>query len=141
MFYLEAYKFFKRKLVCILLIVIFSLIIIPQISNAMDFMSYYEEYQQRIDVFENHNGVLTDAGAEKFWEDYQSILSAEEVRQIYNNYDHVYFEDEKLIKAENTFPHIGFDIIFGYYEQWQVFVSDLITYMQYIPIFIAVVFS
>ena len=141
MFYLETYKLFRRKLACILLIGIFLLILIPQFDNALRIITHNEEYRQRMDIFEKHNGILTDSGAEEFWKDYQGILSAEEVEQIYNAYDHVYFEDKKLIKAENTFPDSNFSIIFGFYEEWQVFLADLITYMQYIPIFIAVVFS
>lgn len=141
MLYLEAYKLFKRKLTCILLIGIFLIIAIPQISNALYIMPDYEEFQQRIDVFEKHNELLTDLCAERFWEDYKDILSEEEVKQIYIDYDHIYFEDGKLISIENTFPYISFDIIFGFYEQWQIYLIDLISYMQYIPIFVAVVFS
>lgn len=141
MFYLEAHKFFKRKLVCILLIGIFLLIVIPEIGNGLYLMSHYGELKQRMDLFERHNGILTDETAEEFWEDYKGILSDKEVEQIYYDYEHHYFDDGELKRVKDTFHNISFDITFGYYEQWQMFLLNVTSYMQYIPVFIAVAFS
>ena len=117
------------------------LIAIPEIGNGLYLMSNYAELKQRMELFERHNGILTDESAEEFWEDYKGILSNEEIEHIYYAYEHHYFDDGELKRVKDTFPSIGFDIIFGYYEQWQLFLVDVISYMQYIPVFIAVTFS
>ena len=50
----------------------------------------------------------------------------------------LYYESEHLKMLTDTLPEIGFDITFGFYGEWQMFLSWFIDYMQYIPVFIAV---
>jgi hypothetical protein len=130
MLYLEAHKLFKRKLVCVLPI----LIIVLEVGGYLYQSSGYEEIQQKIEIFEKHSGILTEARIKEFWEDYQESSSDEGAGQLY-------YESEYLEMLIGILPNVSFDIIFGYYEGWQMFLSGFIDYIQFIPVFIAAVFS
>lgn len=134
MFYLEAYKFFKRKLVCVLLFGIFFLITVPETIGILRQIPDYDKLQERINTYEKYNGTFTESVAEQFLADYKEILSDEEIEDLY-------YESEHLKMLTDTLPEIGFDITFGFYGEWQMFLSWFIDYMQYIPVFIAVAIS
>ncbi|RKI29918.1 hypothetical protein D7V82_04950 [bacterium 1xD8-6] len=134
MIYLEAYKFFKRKLVCVLLIGIFFLVAVPEIIAISRQIPDYDKLQGRINTYEKHNGIFTEQTAEKFLLDYKEILSDKEMEDLY-------YESEHLKMLADTLPNIGFNIIFGFYGEWQMSLAWLIDYMQYIPVFVAVAIS
>lgn len=134
MFYLEAYKFFKRKSVCILLIGIFFLVVVLTIGNILYLIPNYGKIQEEIETYEKYNGKFTSETAEAFLKDYREILSSDGTKEFES-------ENAHLKMLTDILPDIGFDIVFGYYEQWLITLVDSINQMQYIPIFIAIVFS
>jgi len=134
MFYLEAYKFFKRKLVCVLSIGLFLLAVVPTIVNILYLLPDYGKLQQKVDTYEKYNGTFTESNVQKFLEDYEETLSNEEMKELE-------YEDAHLKMLADTLPDIDFDIIFGYYEQWLSTLVDSIIQMQYIPVFVAIAFS
>ncbi len=134
MFYLEAFKFFKRKLVCVLLIGIFFLLIIASIGNILYLLPNYGKLQQKIETYEKYNGIFTESTAVKFLDDYNKIFSNDEMKDFESENAHL----EMLV---DTLPEIDFDIVFGYYEQWLITLVDSIDQIQYILVFVAIVFS
>jgi len=134
MLYLEAYKFFKRKLVCVLLIIIFFLVALSTAGNILYLLPNYGKLQQEVKTYEKYNGIFTESTARKFLEDYKETLSSDEMNEFISENAHLNAMTEAL-------PNIGFDIIFGYYEQWLITLVDSIDQIQYIPVFIAIVFS
>lgn len=134
MFYLEAYKFFKRKLVCVLLIGIFFLLIIASIGNILYLLPNYGKLQQKIETYEKYNGIFTESTAVKFLDDYNKIFSSDEMKDFES-------ENAHLEMLADTLPEIDFDIVFGYYEQWLITLLESIDQIQYILVFAAIVFS
>lgn len=134
MLFLEAYKFFKRKLVCVLLIIIFFLVALSTAGNILYLLPNYGKLQQEVKTYEKYNGIFTESTAKKFLEDYKETLSSDEMNEFIS-------ENAHLNAMAEALPNIGFDIIFGYYEQWLITLVDSIDQIQYIPVFIAIVFS
>jgi len=133
MFYLEAYKFFKRKLVFVLLMGFFFLVVVLTIGNIVYIIPNYGKLQQEIETYEKYNGRFTETTAEKFLEDYKKILSSDEMESDQ--------EIDHLEMLTDTLPDIDFDIVFGYYEQWLITLVESTDEMQYVLVVIAVVFS
>lgn len=133
MLYLEAHKFFKRKLVIGLLIGIFLLTAVLEILGVLYHVADYEGLQQKINIYEKYNGTFTESTAEQFLIDYEENFPDKEMDYFY--------ESAHLENLVDTLPDISFDIRFGFYEEWQMLLTNLIMYVQYIPVFVAVAFS
>lgn len=141
MFYLEAYKFFKRKLVLVLFIGILFLIAVLGTVGLPRKISNYDILQEKINIYERYNGTFTEQTVQRFLMDYQEFLNDNQDRLSDVEMEDLYYESEHLKMLAGTLPDIDFDITFGFYEEWQMFLTWLIDYMLYIPVFAAVAIS
>jgi len=104
-------------------------------------ISNYDIMQEKINIYEKYNGTFTGQTVQKFLTDYQEFLINYQDRLSDSEMEDLYCESEHLKMLADTLPDIGFDITFGFYEEWQMFLSWLIDYILCIPIFIAVAIS
>lgn len=134
MFYLETYKLFKRKLVWVVLLGTFLLIMLQEVFDASYFLT--DELQQVMNIFEKYKGTWDDLRIEQFWNDYMAHFSKDIL--FYKNY---FFIGDELRTTQERFSNIDFNVTFGFFEGWQDFLTQFMSYMRYIPIFIGIAFS
>lgn len=131
MLHLEIYKLFKRKLVWIILVALFSYALYYDINISFDEDSHmpYE-----LEKYEAAKGILTDERLGEFIENYQPA-KYDAVK------DRLMDENGKARKVEELFPDIGFDLHFGYFGGWGWHLSRLQDFIQYIFAFVILAFS
>lgn len=135
---LELYKIVKRKLVWIVLVGIISLILL-QIFGYVRYQYFnqksHEELQRDVQTLEKHKGVLTDQRLADYFKDYKPLkYNADYMKERWQ-------VDGVPIPVKELFADVDFKIHFGYFYQWVFSWEDLSSYISYIPIFVAIVFS
>ena len=133
---LEAYKILKRKVVLLVMICLFLFIIIQAISLHSSYMTLKKT---KIDLYERHKGVYTDARFNEFWKEAVNILDEKDLLG-YNRFFDGNSKDKQK-SADEIFPDVDFDIKFGFFEGWGNFFYVVIGDIKFVPVFIALAFS
>lgn len=123
MIYLEAYKFGGEKTCPCFVYWHLFLIVVLEIIGLPKKISNYDIMQEKINIYEKYNGTFTGQTVQKFLTDYQEFLINYQDRLSDSEMEDLYCESEHLKMLADTLPDIGFDITFGFYEEWQMFLS------------------
>ena len=144
----ELRKLFKRKLVWVVFLGILILIAVSQCYyRSGDFSGKgFEELQERMALFERHKGELTEERLEEYFRDYAEYAKGREAWLAKNGWSFAYMgqfldEEGEIAGLDSIFPKVYFPIQFGEFENWTFFLDEMIKFIKYIPIFIAVAFA